>query len=253
MKRICCLLLLTLLSFTFVCSCIKGEPDMTGLELSLSPGECLRSNTLKIQEQNGFLIHSGNYAGLGIRVRLDFDANNMDRVIVSKTKNGIPGVYRLCPNDDTFNAFGNDSNEVKESYYSILNCVLTTNKLVPLTTVYSDGAFSLRANKTFAGIEAGEELSGLSYLAEVKFNPYSSIFPINPPEGMAPLPRSIEIIIPLNDREIIDDTVVMHVEIPVKVGMLLHTLQVRLTDPEAPMQYRDEVLTGDFAIPKNLK
>lgn len=250
MKRLGILCLLTVFGVTMLGSC--EQPDMTGLELSLTPGECLKSNTMRIWKNNGFVTHSGRDSGFGIRVSLDFDTNNMERVIVSKTGNGIPGVYRFCPNDETFNSFGDNSTEVKESYYSILNYALTTNKLLQLTTIYNDGSFRLKANKRFAGIEAGEELSGLAYLAEVQY-PYPSPFPINPPEGMVALPRSIEIRILLNDREIIDDTVIMHVEIPVKIGMLLHTLQDRLTDPDAPMQYQDEVLIGDLTIPKNMK
>lgn len=251
MKRF---LLLVLPAVLVIAACGKfGAATPDALELSLTPGECLESTTLRFWENYGFVTHSGRDNGFGIRLSLDIDTDHMVNEVVSRVNGvGRVRVYRLCPGDAEFASFGNDSNAVKDSYYSIVNTCLSTDGLIQLTTVYSDGSFSLRANTSFAGIEAGEELSGLAYLAEVK-HPYSSPFPVNPPQGMVSLPRNIEIIIPLNDREIIDDTVVMHVEIPVKVGMLLHTLQDRLTNPDAAMQYRDVVLTGNFTIPKNLE
>ena len=232
-------------------SCCGIYDPSEPLEVSLFPGECLESARLKYNDQ-GFVIHSGVNGGFGIKLSMDINNNKLEHEILSKEKSGHVNTYRYCPNDKVFNPFGEDSNDVKESYYSLVNSIAGIDRWYQLTTVFSDGTFSLKANKTFAGIEAGEELSGLAYISEIRFA-VTSPFPVDPPECMNPLWRNFEIMIPLDNREIVTENVIMHLEIPVKVGMLLHTLQDRTSDPEAPMQYRDEVLTCDFTIPKNLK
>ena len=223
------------------------------MEVSLYTGECLGSSTLKYDSRD-FGVHSGTDAGFGIRFTIDMD--NIVYETLSKTEFGETRTYRWCPNDEVFKTFGDDSKDVKESYYSIVNSNQSINRYSDrwyrLTTIFSDGTLSLKANKRFAEIEAGEELSGLAYISELR-NAVQSPFPVVQPEGMNPLWRDVEIIIPLDNREIVNENVVMHIDIPVKVGMLLRTLQDRITDPEAPMQYRDEVLTCDFTIPKSLQ
>lgn len=44
------------------------------------------------------------------------------------------------------------------------------------------------------------------------------------------------------------DKVTLKVEIPVRVGMFLHWLNDLKTDPDAKMEFRDEVLSGEVTI-----
>ena len=244
MKAINVISLLIAMSSSALISCNKfGAATPAACEFSLYPGECFKGYLYK-----GFEVDStGANAGFWIRFSLEFDKLRYEAI--SKSTTGWTTAYRYCPNDAVFNTFGDDSDNVKESYYSIVNS--TPNVTYPLymvTTIYSDGAFSLKANKKIADVAAGEELTDLAYIPT-----YPTVFPVNPPEGMNSLWRYFEIMIPLNDREIVTEDVAMHLEIPVKVGMLLHTLQDRLSEPDAPMQYEDRVLTCDFTIPMNLK
>jgi hypothetical protein len=243
MKAINIISLLIAMSSSALISCDKfGAATPAPCEFSLYPGECFNG-----YRYTGFEVDStGVDTGFWIRFRLEFDKLSYE--VLSKSATGRITAYRYCPTDAVFNTFGDDSEKVKESYYSIVNSnPSVTYPLYMVTTIYADGGLSLKANKQFAGIAAGEELAELAIIPE-----YPSPFPVNPPEGMNSLWRNFEIMIPLNDREIVSEDVVMHLEIPVKVGLLLHTLHDRLSDPDSPMQYENRILICDFTIPKNL-
>ena len=89
------------------------------------------------------------------------------------------------------------------------------------------------------------------FLDPLAFKAYSSIDILSGagiPEGYAPLSRSISIRIPTEGFEIYDEPVKLQFEIPVKVGLFLHYLNNKMSDPTTTMQFRDEVLTYEFTM-----
>ena len=57
----------------------------------------------------------------------------------------------------------------------------------------------------------------------------------------------------MGDRQIVDDVLKISIEIPVKVGLFLNYLMEKKTNPDATMQFRDEVLTCEFTVPRGLR
>jgi hypothetical protein len=76
---------------------------------------------------------------------------------------------------------------------------------------------------------------------------------IQVPDGYTPILPGLVLSFPVGENEVVNEDVTFHIEIPVKVGMFLTLLKDRFTYPEAEMQFRDEILTCDFTIPRNLK
>ena len=68
------------------------------------------------------------------------------------------------------------------------------------------------------------------------------------PNEYLPLGRYISVLIPLGDYQFSYENVRFHFEIPVKVGLFLHYLKDKISDPNAEMQFKDEVLTCDFSM-----
>ena len=55
--------------------------------------------------------------------------------------------------------------------------------------------------------------------------------------------------IPISENDLSNnDNINIHLEIPVKVGLFLNYLNDRITNPNAEMKYRNEVLSGDFTF-----
>ena len=57
----------------------------------------------------------------------------------------------------------------------------------------------------------------------------------------------------IEDHEVVNEYVTFKIEMPLKVGMMLTLLRDRLTDPDATMQFRDELFTGNVMFPNGLR
>ena len=110
----------------------------------------------------------------------------------------------------------------------------------------------LPADKTFAGIPAGENLASIVHFYPNSDYLYKRIPSVDVPDGFFTLREGIWFTFVIEDFEVVTEDVNFHIEIPVKVGMLLNLLHDRLTDPDAQMQFKDEVLVGDILIPRGL-
>ena len=111
----------------------------------------------------------------------------------------------------------------------------------------------LTSSHDFHGIIAGDDLSSIAYLYsdELPYDEYELPI-ITVPSDYQLLSPVMLVRIPLSEDDVIEDEdITFHIELPVKVGMFLAMLNDRLTDPDAEMQFRDEVLTCDFTIPRN--
>lgn len=218
-----------------------GEKEKTFL-----PGECLKSNEIKksIFAQS-YYVHAVK-EGIQLYLSLDVDANHEEV--------DYPDC-RFSPAASVYRSFGDDADYVKNTYEKEYDRIRRLSKgAYDYTTVYysgrnnSSGGFSLTADKTFAGRAPSEDLSDL---ATLKLGSTGISVPFAP-EEMESLSCGFSLNIPAGDFEVADDTVTLTLSIPVKVGLYLTWLHDSLSNPDAQMQFRDEVLEGSFRINKGL-
>ena len=198
--------------------------------------------------------------------------SQMQHVVLSRNKEfGFVTAEGVVPSDEIFAAFGNDADQIKTSYWEAFDnfgkCVDNSGKLIDsyrsgitsTTTVYINvNDIVITADTEFAGVPAGENLASIAHITDCSCNcgnkPISDIIV---PQNHFPLMNSgFRLWFRGADFEgysIVRDDVNLHIEIPVKVGLFLTMLRDRLTNPEAEMQYRDEVLTCDCHITHNIK
>ena len=219
--------------------------------VSIYPGECLN------QVQIGYATH--------LKTKLYSNSHTADVLCVvfklywdMETEHVNRTIYRAVPSKAIYEEFGKEAKKVKQAYdelfdeyFKAVNVADCDNTHGINTTLYYYGGVVINANKAFAGIPAWTNLES----AIIPLSDNSEKYGLTPipsieiPEGYYALGDRIAINFPLKGHELVDgEEVTFHLEIPVKVGLLLTLLRDRLTDPDAQMQYRDEVLTCDFTI-----
>ena len=256
MKRtILSILLLVLCSLALLSGCGKfGAATPEVKYLSLIPGECLNSGNLVFSyegfKETAVYLHP---RVLIFHFTLDMDVEKDVVSWIGGIVGHHAGVIRFKPTGKVYGSFGSESVQVEREYEALYtkyqNTVCATPDMTDLTTIYYSDALSLTADKDFAGIPAGEELSSLvlgpkEYGCGIKFSP-----PIAAPADYYALMRWFNFYIPIeNGHEVEKETITFHFELPVKVGMLLNYLHDAQTNPEATMEFRDDVLTCDFTV-----
>ena len=223
------------------------DPKFKYDEAAIIPGECIRTLTLGFNDR--FRI-TGDYDGqLGFMVELSIMAMS-DKVLISDN------VYRLVPKASIIDGFGDDASSVKGAYEQIYTEYRAKFGSNPdnefITTVYYRDGLVITADKEFAGIPAGENLASILRVFPDCLKDYTPIPTIDAPQGYLPLKMAIPFKWWIGDLGVVEENVHFEVEMPVKVGMMLTLLRDRLTNPDAEMQFRDEVLTAQFTIPRNL-
>ena len=215
--------------------------------VAIFPSECLHGPW--VGNHNSFRISGDIDNHLGFM--MDFSVSLLlDEEMVSEK------VYRLIPRASVFEQFGDDSRLVKEAYDQI--CAEYKALLGPeptdgfITTIYYCGGLVITADTDFAGIPAGENIAPLAHLFPDEIRQYTPIPTISVPEDYFPLRMYSPIKFWIEDHKVVKQEVSLHVELPVKLGMMLTLLHDRLTDPNAQMQFKDEVLVGDILIPRGL-
>ena len=93
-----------------------------------------------------------------------------------------------------------------------------------LVTILYNGGISLKADREFAGFQPGEDLGPALRCAGI-----------------------------WSDYAFIDEHVTFDLEIPVRVVMYLGWLNDKLSNPAAPVPYKDEVLHCRFTTPFGLR
>ena len=231
-------------------SCI-GKITPGAREVSIYPGECLSSTRLGYVAHHKWVLSYDDNRPMGLEIGFkmywDVTSDILEREL-----------YRIIPSKDVYNTFGTDSRRVKKAYNDIFDAYYATaNPNLGITsTIYYCGGMVMTADKTFAGVPAGDNLAEVAILSipNDKYNNvsrygYTPIPTIDVPEGYAIIGKAIGIYFPIDDYVLVDgEEVTFRLEIPVKVGLLLTLLRDRLTNPDAQMQYRDEVLTCYFTI-----
>lgn len=122
---------------------------------------------------------------------------------------------------------------------------------IPVVTILYNGGVSFVANKDFAGVPAGKDLSEI-----IVSDPYLTDFGLYPgiPLDYKSMPgESVSFSVPLDDFTVVKEPVTFELNIPVKVVMYLRWLNDRLIDPSAPVPYKEEVLHCRFTSPYCLK
>ena len=240
-------------SFIAVCFIITSckpelappEPDYD--QVAIIPGECIRST--RLEYGNSFRV-TGDYDGhLGFLIQLSLDLA-LDRDMIADNS------YCLVPQASVIEAFGEDAPLVKDAYGNIYNeyraCIGEKPNNALISTVYYCGGLVITANKSFAGLPAGENLASIIHVFPDFLQEYTPIPTIYVPTNYIPLQLINPIKFWIDNYEVVDEIVEFEVAIPVRIGMMLTLIRDRLTNPSAEMQFQDVVLTGHFAIPRGL-
>ncbi|MBO7117163.1 MAG: hypothetical protein J6V81_00625 [Bacteroidales bacterium] len=250
-----------------VSSCGKmPSASQDAREITILPGECLNNNTLwhhlfeyHAQEyvlpyivnsqRNAFGELEANCMQFAFELDLDAEKENLHRC--NKTE------YRYRPTENVFSSFGESTKLVKEQYEVVYDSIKESpywkGGTLCSTTIYYSGGLVIKADEDFAGVPAGENIASVAHVfySPEAFLAHSCIDILSDagiPESYVPLTKGISIRIPTEGFEIIDRAVKLQFEIPVKVGLFLHYLNDRMSDPTATMQFRDEVLTCEFTM-----
>jgi len=226
------LFFVSIMSAVSACEPFGIHNDAAPPELTLLPGECLNSNRLSCYQS------SNNKGDLDFSLYLDWDYD--ERYIDM----WMQGYIAWFPSEAVFDSFGEDKDIVKNCYYSVYSRL--SAQMDRTTTVFYKEGVSITANKEFCGVPVGENL--FPTVAQMRFN--SENYKLSEeciPDGYKTFCSwSFDITIPKNNYKVLSESVRFHVEIPVKVGMYLHYLLDKEKKPEAQMQFREEVLIGNF-------
>lgn len=270
MKRVAIVLCLALLS---IVSCIPFF-DAESRYRKFLPGECLADTKLQAfpatEVVERFGIKTGSELGQVKYYNFKyFDFYFALSISSYKSKSLGGGYLRHTPSDELFDSFGKNSSAVKAKFNDVVESVESlgrpnANIQVDLITVlFNHGEISLIADKDFAGHPAGENLG--PYLV----SRYPGAPPIFVPEENSKdcmgtalgLPLDYEycmatefgFAIPADNLELVEEIVHFKLEIPVKVVIYLQWMNDLLSNPDAPVPYKDEVLYSSFATKYNLK
>jgi len=248
---------------------IEGVPEP--IEQSIIPGECLKSPVLSYDDQTFSDYYTvGGLNDMGYLdpeiTPMDIDFNSrvlrfflkMDLDVAKEslsTYNGHCTRYRFLPSDDVYDSFLSYAPAVRTEYNNVYNSIdfADWSNFSRVTTIlYRKNTLSIIADAPFAGIAANDELKTKVFVGNNYFTDQLNIPGIDREPDTIALNHTIMLYIPVEDYNISISHVTFTLSMPVKVGMYLHWLEDRLTDPDAQMQYRDEALTCKFTIHKGL-
>ena len=259
----------TLLSVFILGSCVQfGASHPQATVYAFIPGECLKSTQLQTQLYNQNLLRTTlehiNESKHTFEFLLVLDLCGLDGIALHRiAPGGFAYEQALMPSDSLYRQFGVNSSRVRkayklvfdEIYESISGLGLQGPFFTPTTIYYCEGMV-LSSSHDFNGIKAGENLAPIVSLYDPSFMNRQglpldySVPSLKLPDHYQCLTRMFKVRIPLSEDDVIEDEdITFHIELPVKVGMFLTMLNDRLTDPDAEMLFRDEVLTCDLTIP----
>lgn len=244
-----------------VSSCYMLAPTGNlSITYRLLPGECLISDELthSATDTKESTIVDGYYL---FNFSMDIAEGEME-----KLSNKLPKTYRALPSDDIFRSFGKNGAEVKADFLDAYDGFTQNYSSsfyeyhgYEVMTVLYDGGISLTADKDFAGYSAGENLAphitGLLYNGEGVDPVISHVnntsdnagaFLDIPMDYVSMTECGIGFRIPVGESEIIEESVVFDLKIPVKVVMYLNWLNDKIVDPNAPVPYEEKTLHCTF-------
>ncbi|MBQ9878027.1 MAG: hypothetical protein IJM29_03870 [Bacteroidales bacterium] len=269
MKRLAFLLGIALV--ISACGKIMGASAPEAKEISFIPGECLRGtiltpNTfdapsiigepLSLDKEpftiaDNALIRSISLCPKSLCFSLEMDLDREREFMSFKAAD-----YRFYPSYDVYEAFGSSSNTVEKEYEVFYDNITKSSdwvgQSIRLSSIYYCGGLVITASEDFAGIPAGENLASIAYVYTE--DSYYHLPILEVPDNYMPLSSGgAYVYIPMGEYNLVKDVVKFHIEIPVKVGLFLNYLNDKRTDPNATMQFRDEVLTCEFTMGRGLR
>jgi len=189
-----------------------------------------------------------------------------------KVKKGKGEQINVVPSSELFSSFGNNYREVMNEFERVHQ--ETCNAYLPVyksgrysfdvITILYNGGMSLVCDSEFAGHPAGENLasvitcfpwydglveqSGENPIIADGFNTPSNVGKSieMPMDYISMVGGTIKFSIPKGDYELLHTGANFRLEIPVKVVDYLTWLNDKISDPDAEMPYRDEVLKCSF-------
>ena len=272
MKRI----FLTIIVILACSSCVKlgSSRPYVGVKMFLT-GECLNNTELTFwpaEDEGAEVVDRDRFR---FYFNFDFSDHTQER---TNSQIAIVPEYRDIPSSQLFvRRFGERSEEVKASFEEVFKDFAETYTArfhrgdFYVRTVLYNGGLSLTADKEYAGFAPGENIAPAvtcsPYLDEMVEesgeNPVvtsASNTPSNagaildlPLDYISFMGNGVEFSIPIDGFSLVEDTVTFELNIPVRVVMYLTWLNDRLTDPDAPVPYRDEVLHCRFTSKYRLK
>ena len=237
-------------------------------------GECLNSPELSYVEMD---TEGQNVVSDRFRFIFTFDDSNhtYER---TNSETEFVGRFRDIPSDELFSKqFGEKADEMKATFERIFNEYddLYISKFhsrdFSVRTILYNGGISLTANKEFAGFTAGENLAPIvtcvpmydNLVQESGENPIvtdarntpstAGEFLGIPLDYTSFMGARVEFSIPVEDYSLVNEQVTFELNIPVKVVMYLSWLNDKISDPDAPVPYSDEVLHCRFTTKYGLK
>ncbi len=200
------------------------------------PGECLLSDELTAKWNL-----SNNRKGMNLIFTPSFD---IGEPYYSKQH------WIRYPNDNCFAPFSKNIRKAYDEYRSYCGLDFAT-------TIFYEEGMVLTADKEFYGCPAGENI--IPYAQVEMFYPEdearrSGYFKAVPGVSYDYILKSDEIVLffPLEGHELINDSIVLELTLPVKVGMFLSWLNSESPDASS-MECRDVVLHARFVLDKDLQ
>lgn len=227
-----------------------GTPDSE--TRALLPGECLKSTELSYYATDlSYMCDYGKYV-FCLQLDLDYSNECMDHTVIKNH-------WRHVPTQEMYDAFGENGKLVKKAYedefesfqYLYYEKCPGYSGRYSIVTILYNGGVSLVADKEFAGVPAGKNLSDIISLDSHSTN--LGLYPDIPLEYIAMPEEWFLFSVPLGDFNVVKEPVNFELNIPVKVVMYLQWLNDKLTDPDAPVPYKEEVLHCSFTSPYCVK
>lgn len=166
--------------------------------------------------------------------------------------------YRYIPDEDIFESYGKNKKKVKKAYDELFESVVDSctekwqNDEFSVVTIMYEGGLSLTANKDFAGIPAGDDLASLVVLG-YGFDSAAGGFLDIPLGNSTMLEDYLNFSISTSGFEVTEESVGFELKIPVKVVMYLDWLNDRISDPDAEVSCKDEILHCKFSTDFGLR
>lgn len=177
--------------------------------------------------------------------------------------------YHTMPPDNIFKSFGKNKKNVKDTYMEIFDSCdeipvdIPDNESFSTITILYDKGISLVADQKFAGYPAGEDLAQYFKTyepGELFWKSYN-----NTPDKFGrildiPLEYSciftadkLSLCLPISGSKLAYGDVTFELRIPVKVVNYLQWINDKISNPNAPVPYTEEVLHCTFTTKYNFK
>lgn len=231
--------------------------DMCPTDVSFLTGECLKDGTLLPEDP------ATTHRQYEIRRRINPETGKSETGIYIRLYLNLEKEYSLfsyqlgawMPSDNVYASFGENANQVKKDYVTLYDSFSKYGNSETVT-IYSGDDIVISSNAKVCGVAPGNNLYPTLATFSTSFTSSAPGYQLPEdtiPAGNAPIGMSVSVYISSEEGEIVDGTPTFYISIPVKVGMYLTYLNEKRTNPEAKIQYRDEVLTGAVSIDKNIQ